>query len=321
MVATPYTLSLYLMYMPEDALEKTFFCVYDQIKDDITCKLPHVRTFYSIANADKKTFWRFRLSSIFRYFFIRFTDIYAMDFLDFTPQLIGRSKYTSIEDGAGNFTYGQYVDVFKPFALPRTWWGFKRRLQHGPVYGKTMGTNRQCINRLITSPEDITSPLLQGKKFTLVDLHAEWQNASETKKNNIKYVFNITESIFLQAKECKTILLTQPLQTDGMTTEEMIELYRKYINKYVRDGVVIKPHPIEQLDYGKLFPQAVFLKTRIPMQLLSVMGITFDRALTPYSTAVSALPSTTEIEWIGMECNELIAKKTKLVMQSMTKKR
>lgn len=317
MVATPYTLSLYLMYMPEDALEKTFFCVYDQIKEDITCKLPHVRTFYHVRNCGNKALWRFRFSSFFTYFFIHFTKIYAMDILDFAPQLIGLSKYTCIEDGSGNFTYGQTVDVFAPIKLPNTWWGLMRRLQHGPIYGKTLGTNRQCENRLITSPQDIESPLIKGKKYSLVNFNDVWNQASEKKRRNIRYVYDITDEMFAKVKRCKAILLTQPLQDDGMDEKDMLNLYDKYIKLYADKGVVLKPHPVESLDYGVIFPNAVYLKTRIPMQLLSVMGMRFEYAITPYSTAVSVFTNETKIIWIGSECNPLIAEKTELVKNAM----
>lgn len=308
MVATPYALSLYLMYMPEDALEKTFFCVYDQIKDDITSKLPHVRTFYHIMNADKNTYWRFRLVAAIKYFFVQFTKIYSMDFLDFVPQLIGHSKYTCLEDGTGSFSFAPHDDVLRPWELPNTFWGIKRRIQHGSVYGRVMGNNKQCINRLITSQSDVESPYIKGKTYTLIDMREEWQKASDKKKENLCKLFNISGTQLEELTKYKTIILTQPLASVGISEQEAVDIYAPYVQKYQQSGVVIKPHPAERTDYTKYFPNAIVLQTKAPMQLLTAMGVQFDRAITIFSTAVGTLPKETEIIWLGTEVHPKLFK-------------
>lgn len=308
MVATPYALSLYLMYMPEDALEKTFFCVYDQIKPDITSQLPHVRVFQYVMNADKNTYWRFRLVAAIKYFFVRFTEIYAMDFLDFVPQLIGRSKYTCIEDGTGSFSFAPHSDVLRPWNLPNTFWGIKRRIQHGSVYGRVMGNNKQCINRLITSQADVDSPYIVGKKYTLVDMREEWVKSTDQKKGNMCKVFNISGTQLEELTKYKTIILTQPLASVGISEKEAVDIYAPYVQEYQQNGVVIKPHPAECTDYAKYFPNAIILQTKAPMQLLTAMGVHFDRAITIFSTAVGTFPKETEIIWLGTEVHPLLYK-------------
>ncbi len=303
MVATPYALSLYLIYMPEDALDNTFFCVYDQINADIIAKLPHVRVFNHIANANKKTFWRFRIVALIKYFFIRFTDIYAMDFLDFSPQLIGTSKYTCLEDGTGSFTFAENSEVLSPFALPRNFWGFKRRLQHGSIYGKVMGDNKQCINRLITSPADSKSSLIRGRKYTLVNFEKEWVNSSVLKQNNIENIFSIHKDEIEIVKQHAAVILTQPLGSK-VTEQEKVDIYAPYIMKYKEFGVVIKPHPAETTDYTRYFPDVLVWKTKAPMQLLTAMGVKFRVAVTIFSTAVGTLPDDTEIIWLGTKVNK-----------------
>lgn len=308
MVATPYTLSLYLMYMPEEALEKTFFCVYNQLKDDIISQLPHVQTFYEFEEANNKQYWRFRLIAAIKYFFIRFTDIYAMDFLNFVPQLIGHCKYTCLEDGTGSFSFAPHDAVLKPWQLPYSLWGLKRRIQHGPVYGRAMGNNKQCVNRLITSPGDIESPFIKGRNYTLVDFNNAWNNASQKKKDSILKIFNLSNAQIEKATCCKTIVLTQPLVFVGITEVEVIDIYAPYIKQYQDNGVLIKPHPAENIDYSRYFPNVMVWRTKAPMQLLTAMGAHFDRAITVFSTAVGTLPADTEIIWLGTEVHPKLYK-------------
>lgn len=310
MVATPYALALYLMYMPDDALEKTYFCVYDQIKCDIQTKLPHVEDFTRIQNAGKKVMWKFHLEAIFKYWFIRRTDIYAMDFLDYVPQLIGHHTYTCIEDGTGSYTFANDSEVLTPFELPNTWWGFKQRIKYGPVYGRLMGTNKYCINRLVTSAGDVNAKVLQGRHYTLLNWQEMWNNASENKKDIFKHVFSFDDVVLAKLRHCNTIILTQPIKCKTISEQEAMNVYAPYIEQYMQEGVVIKPHPAEfkNTDYTRYFPQTYVLNTKLPMQVLSAMGVHFKRAITIFSTAVSNLPKDTEIIWLGTEINEELYK-------------
>lgn len=308
-VATPYAFSLYLLYMPDDAWDKTFFCICGQMTNKSSI-IPHVRVFNHVLNAGKSVMWRFRLECICKYFLINRTKIYAMDFLDYAPPMIGFAKYTCLEDGTGSFLFANDSDCLTPFVLPKTWWGFKQRIKYGPVYGGRMGMNSYCIDRLVTSKNNEMSNVLQGRKYTALDWQKLWGEASVYKKALLQRIFDVDAELISNLKSSDTLILTQPIKCKTISEQEAMDIYAPYIEQYKQSGVVIKPHPREfaDTDYTKYFPQTYVLNTKLPMQILSAMGVHFKRAITIFSTAVSNLPEDTEIIWLGTEINEELYK-------------
>ena len=77
-----------------------------------------------------------------------------------------------------------------------------------------------------------------------------------------------------------------------------IDFYRDKIRKIGDVGLIIKPHPRENTDYVKAFPHIPVFKKKIPLEILTLFGITFKYAYTVNSTSIFDLPSQTErIVW------------------------
>ena len=311
-VDTIYSLLLYLIYHSCNNIQHTIFFVGSNIPDDIVVQLPnYVKVSSNKEDYDGKKkllkkrwelFWKYR-------FCIMRTKLYAQDHLIFAPQLICGQKYTFIEDAPRVFTLNKDNVIFRqnvPSDYKTRLW---LKLYVGQVCGYKLGTHRQCINRIISSAEDINSPLIAGKKFELVDRVQLWRKSSSQKKEYIKKIFGITDEILKTVSNANTIFFSQPFIADcGLSEEEQYNIIVPYYERYKAEGFVIKPHPRDKFDYEKKFPESTIIKCKAPMQLLSMMGISFKRAITVSSTAVSDLPPETELIWIGNSVNPKLVK-------------
>ena len=312
-VDTPYALALYLLKMSRMAIGQTLFCIGNNLSDDILRALPHARRFY--IDGRKSRFLRmiFRMRCwLYHLAHIRGTQIYGQDHINCAAQLICRQKYTLIEDGPGTCLLNrerpghQFPDTRNPFCLLAFY------ALGGTIYLKTMGRNPQCINRWVTSQEDVRLFEKERVPFEVLDVRKLWEGASEEKK---KMVLRVIDGriggldVSALSKTNETVLLTQPMIEDcGLTEDEIEAVYRPFIDRYAQSGVVIKPHPRDKFDYENRFPNCRVLRTRIPMQLLNAFGLNFKRAITICSSSVSDMSEDMELVWLGAEIHPKIAK-------------
>ena len=308
-VDTTYTLSLYLLYVAEADIQRTVFFVGNAIPESISSKLTNV---IRIDNSKNKygrkvdVFMR-RIESLFRWRFRFNTIMYAQDHLAFSAHLIGHHSYVLLEDAPNIYTNYKNISFMRPDFASSLYKRLGRYILLGPIGKCKLGTNSQCIDRLVTSERDLQSDILKGRKTTLLNLTELWNKSSDDKKKYIMDVFGIEDLVMRQSMSCSTILFSQPLMEDcGLSEQEMKEIYAPYISQYSAEGVVIKPHPRDKFDYFKHFPQVMILDCKAPMQLLSAMGMNFKRAITVCSSAVSSMSDDTEIVWIGSKVNDKV---------------
>lgn len=308
-VDTTYALSLYLLYRSMHDIETTLFFVGDTIHPNVREKLPHV-IHIPAKMLDWKAMYEWRKRQYFRWPCLLWSNIYAQDHIAYADILIGRRKYILLEDAPG--VYGQLRDVsfLKPFQ-PNKGDTLKRRikyfLSHSSIYGKRFGTNNQCTKRLVTNPKDLSSEYIAGKPYELLSLQDLWMQSDETKKAYILQLFSVPAETLQRARDVNLLILSQPFVEDcGLSSEEMIELYKPYVEKYKH--VVIKVHPRDKFDYESYFPNVEIMTNQAPMQLLNAMGVVYPNALTVCSTALSAMPSETNRIYLGTKVNAKIYK-------------
>lgn len=301
-IDTPYSLFLYILMCEDAEWDRTIFFVGEGIDEAYLKHLKKVVRFSSNYDdyATRAQLLKIKLRAwYYRCRYISHTKLFAQDHLVFSSQLIGGMKYTLVEDAPGSYTtcLGSKVrDVLpKPMRLrPK----LRRLLLWGPVYGQFFGRNEYCENRWVTEKSDEQSPVLKGKYYTLLDLQALWDSASEGKKQYIYRVFGLDDTILEPLQYSKTIIFTEAFAEEGLILEEAATMFAPYVEKFKDEGVVIKPHPRDYMDWNSVFPDVTILKTRVPMQMLCIMGADFKRAITVCSTAISALKSDTEIIWL-----------------------
>ena len=307
-VDTPYALALYFLRMGVENVSLTRFFVGQTLSEEVFRQIPHAVRLEVDKQRWNGRLYRlcFRLKCLLLHCrYVVGTKIFAQDHIFCAPPLICGMNYTLIEDGPGFYGWnppGPSID--NCFVRLGLW------LFNGSIYLKHFGRNRQCENRWVTSFEDAKIYSEEGRRYKRFEVSALWKNASECHRSLILRLFGDLSGgaeIELLAKTCRTILLTQPLMEEfGLSEYELINAYRPVVEKYKETGICIKIHPRDKFDYGRAFPGCQIMKTRMPMQLLCAFGVKFERAITPFSTAISEFPEDTEIVWLGTEINEKI---------------
>lgn len=304
---TTYSLALYILVMSMDEIMNTTFFLGDTINQKIKDKLPFVRSVPTKRWSWKKSL-KYRIMVSCSRICNKPKRVYAQDHISYADVLIGEFPYTLIEDSPGGYGQLNSVSFLTPHEIYKGK-NLKQRIKyylaHTPIYGKTFGTNEQCVCRLVSDPRDINSPYIKGKKFQLVSLPDLWKNSDEEKKEFILNVFSISTKSIVESSTSELLILTQPFMEDcQLTEEEMVNLYQSYIERF--KNVAIKVHPRDHFDYLKYFPQVKILDNNAPMQLLNIVGMNFSTALTVCSTALSAMPETTKRIYLGTNINSKI---------------
>lgn len=314
-VGNIYGLFVSLLICPEDEIDKSLFFI-DTVINKSTVKNAPKNTVWidytlkeQAGKLSSREQWIFMLKMRLKYWFICFTKIYAQDNIPCASPIIGYKRYSEIEDAP--YLFSLYKDNFRlnTFKLPKSLSGLKQRLKRGPIWGRHLGRNMLCVNRYVSllNPEDRN---IKGKPITEIKLDKLWTAASNKKKEYILNTFGINKEELSNMQSASTIILTQPFIDDAnLTLKEQIELYRPYVDKYENEGVIIKPHPREKIDYKEFYPNVTILQAGIPMQIFNVLGVNFKRAITICSTAVSSMMSDeTEIVWVGTNIHPKIYK-------------
>ena len=296
-VGTVYSLFLYLLASDEKDIEKTFFFYGSGIKKRMLQKFPNKHYFNLSKHMWKKRLLRIylRLFARLKWNFLKSLPIFAQDHLTFASSLIGKREYVYIEDGPNNVPNAYDTPLFKKHIKK----GNKiLKFLFGNVFLKPYGSNNQCKKMILTNHYK------SDKEIMLIDIKQEWEKASESKKNLILSVFDISfnDSIFTEKRP--VALFTSPFVTDEIITEkEQIEIYESVLEKYSQKEIVIKSHPRDNIDYKRYFPDIEVFSKPVPMQLLDCMGLRFEKAVTISSSSVLSIPYPIDIEWIGNECH------------------
>lgn len=310
LVDTPFALALYLLRMPLNEILRTKFITGGSIDKSITDLLPNkCISFpsYSIRD-DWRQLLRLRLQKVLLFPSIYWSHLYAQDHLFISAQIIGRKRYTLIADAPNGYVAWEKC-AYPPFNRPQGI-SLKQKIKIWLAFGGTMynhkfGTNRQCVNRWVTSKEDMASSYIRQKNHEYIDAQQLWEQSEENKQKFILHIFGINDAELQLWKEAETLILTQPFREDcGLTDEEYIRIYKPCIQGH--SNVIIKPHPRDKFDFDKYFPDVPVMRTLAPMQILNYIGINPRKAVTVCSTSISAMPDTVEKIMIGSKVNQKI---------------
>lgn len=308
-VDTYYALALYLLYSSFDEIKDTVFFIGSTICKDVESQLPSVTRFDNKKHTEKISaieFIKLRIEFLVRRMFqVRGRVMYGQDHLPYFELLLGRGHYVLLEDSPGVFSRCFSVNFLKPRIVPM---GFREGLFHwlryGTLFGRIMGMNDQCVNRIITDKCDISSDAISGRKYELVSLEDLWHKSSEEKKQYIKRVFGITATVLEESAGFASVFLTQPFREDcGLSDEEWVSVIRPILC----DGkTMVKVHPRDKFDYKKYFPNVYILDVCAPMQLLVMLGLHFEKAITICSSSINAFPNSVEKVVIGTQVSPKI---------------
>lgn len=277
------------------------------VNDEISGRLPAVH----FSTKQTGTVWtpsrwidklRIRLSRNIKYPFLKTAQIFAMDG-GFVPPLIGHNDYALLSDGPLSMSQNMQVtsaEYQRQIQKKHTLQGQLEELLYGPVAVFGWGNNKQCKAFYLT--EENQSAVFGEKPVYVQSLQQMWQNASDKSKDFVKYVFGIDEGDMQILNNRKYIYLTQPIVKDRILAEnEYVGILRSILSHYDQSQVLMKLHPRDNFDYKKYFPEVGIYDKKVNMQLLVMLGASFQRAITICSSSANSFPETVELDWYGVD--------------------
>lgn len=204
-----------------------------------------------------------------------------------------------LEDGLGNYVnykkksfvtriYQQIIKIF----LGRPY------LKYG---GRSKEVKKIYLTGLAPIPEDI------AHKVEVINLKELWGKKTLEEQSEILEIFSFDLDIKEKIKGRDIILFTQPLSEDNVITEEeKIEIYSKIIKKYPKDRLIIKIHPREKTNYKDIFKEYLVLDNPFPFEILNLLDVKFNKAITLFSTAALGLEKGVEVDFYGTEIHPKI---------------
>jgi hypothetical protein len=238
----------------------------------------------------RKTRWAFLKDALF----------FAHDHFGIDEYIIGKDCYTLLEDAP--YCY----ELMKTRLKKHSKGIFKTHYDKRKA--RVYGNNKQCNVIIITDNE--LFPYMKQKEIITVSLHSLWEKSSVLKKQLILDVFNVTDSDIDLIKSKENILFAEfSIENGYITPEEHSRIYKKIIDNYDSNTLLIKKHPRGKFDYRQLFPDIPFFEKPIPMQLFNLLGVRFKKAITIASSVVASFDYDIEIDWYGTEISEDLVNK------------
>ena len=305
---SPYSLLLYLCYTSEEEFNNTYFVFSETFPKDVaknfcnSCFIPKYKEAKCLYVPKK---WI--ISKVYKCFFIpritKATRIFCQDHSTMLQLLIGQHPYTLVAECAD---MAGLVLLHLPTEQKILHWKSRiidiiNRLLIGPLYGHTLGGNALCSSVLVTDEE--SKKYLKGKTVTVLNIFDAWNKKTQAEKKGILSLYGVCLSDLQMLKSKRIIVFTQSLVPD-VTLEENKKYMVALINKYPHKDVVIKIHPRDEIDYESLFPDVMVFKSRVPSQLLDMLGARFDIAATFFSTAVLDFSYDVRIDWYADELKQ-----------------
>lgn len=315
-VDSMYSLFIYLLLSSEEDIKKTFFFFGSSISDDVKKVLK--KQSYTVPSYHWSAFTELFILAFLYYIYypLRFPFLLNSKIERWSGHtlwesaVIRRKPYYALEDGLLNYipyTKGHFSKI--------------KTLLFGPTFRSTdfIGTESTCKTLYLTGliADSVVTKQSNVKIIKLGDL---WESSEERKKNNILKLFGISLEELNHLKQYKKLLLTQPLDdptSNLMTEQEKICFYQSIFNLKGTKGFLIKPHPRESTNYRLHFPHVGVFDTKIPFEVMSFLGVTFQEVYTVSSTAIFDIPYNCDIYLI---CSQKTSKLVEVMLEFNSKK-
>lgn len=291
-IDSAYSLFIYFLISTKEEIDSTFFFWANGIPETVREKFKgHSYTCMLVKSGKSILFYRlfYKLLFSLKFPFLCSSKVifWGHDHLYFSESVIRKHMIKIIEDGTKNY-FKEKIPGTKPY------WYYRI------VYGPLLFRYEYCFLAPWCEAEyltglDMAAPCMHSSKCCYVSVKELWNTSYVDKKKYISYIYDLSLADVEYLKKFDKVLLTQPF--DGSETKK-IDFYRDKIRKIGDVGLIIKPHPRENTDYVKAFPHIPVFKKKIPLEILTLFGITFKYAYTVNSTSIFDLPSQTErIVW------------------------
>lgn len=232
-------------------------------------------------------------------------ELYGIHYFELAQRIFYKEEIISIEEGTA--TYSEFpvtikgkikyflINIFNEFL------GLKERQDFKNWKIKKIYLTTNLCKKV---------PNKYKNNYKLINLKDLWNKKTEVEKSYILNFFNFNNEILKKFSKNVVILLTQPLSEDKIILEERkIEIYSKILNNYLKESILIKPHPREITDYKKYFPSYYIMEEKYPIEILNLVGINVKKVVTLFSGAVFNFGENVEIDFYGTEVDKNIYKR------------
>ena len=221
--------------------------------------------------------------------------IYGQDHTIIGNKLLEIKNFYLIEDGSMSYYFTKNAqEKLKKKKINQ----FMKRKEY---LGINSSVKKIYLTGLAPIPKEIAN------KVELINLKELWNRKTLEEQKEILDIFSFDLNIKEKIKERDMILFTQPLSEDNLITEEeKIQIYSKIIKKYPKSRLIIKTHPREKTDYKNIFKEYLILDNPFPFEILNLLDVKFNKAITLFSTAALGLGKEVEVDFYGTEVHTKI---------------
>lgn len=239
-----------------------------------------------------------RIFSNMRWPFLKTAAIYGGDNFYFSSELVKNRKMTLIEDGLWNYSFQKENLYCRKL----------RKLLFGNIACQgRFGVSDNVTKIILTGIKEV--PEIISKKVVLISVEDIWNASTVDKKDFILGKFNCNNDDILFLQKFSSIVLTQPLSEDGfMDEKDKIEIYKNLLNGISTEGILFKKHPRDKTDYTKYFTGISMFEKCIPMEILSLLGIKYNKIYTVFSTSALNINYPADIVFLGTSVHPNLVK-------------
>lgn len=217
--------------------------------------------------------------------------VYGADHILGSSFFLKRCPFYLIEDGTENYQLKNYKR------------SLKNRLFSLPKFGMYKNVKKIYLTKNDNIPDCIK------EKVEIIDIHQLWKEKTKVEQDEILFLLGVNVNKIKNLKSKNTVLFTQPLSEDNVLTEqEKIDIYSSIIENYDKEKLVIKTHPREKTNYQGYFPDVEVFSENYPSEILDVLGIKFEKAVTLFSTAVYVYPKE-NVDFYGTKIHPKLEKR------------
>lgn len=121
----------------------------------------------------------------------------------------------------------------------------------------------------------------------IINMQELWDGKSEDAKKRILEAYRfpldrLRELMIEEKRDC--VLFTGNYYAWWTSEAEQIAAYREIISHYGAQRVIIKPHPCDELDYKKYFPDCEVISGQFPAELIQLTGLPIAKNISISST-------------------------------------
>ena len=288
--ANTYSLMIYLLLAEVKLKKETIF-----ILENIDIKLPYrtIKVKNKIKNRINIYLYELFLNLCIKILILlkgKNISIYGQDHTLIGNKLLEVGNFYLIEDGSMSYSF--FKNPKKNILKKKINCFMKRKA----YLGVDSSVKKIYLTGLAPIPEEISY------KVELINLKELWSKKTLEEQNDILDIFSFDLNIKEKIKGRDIILFTQPLSEDNVITEEeKLKIYSEIIKKYPKDKLVIKTHPREKTDYKDVFKEYLVLDNPFPFEILNLLDVKFNKAITLFSTAALGLGEGVEVDFYGTE--------------------